>query len=586
MSIPLVTAAAFAICGASLLALNISPSATFFNQAISLAGWGLFLIAVLVRSDSTSGEGGKRSWPAVVALMVTGLGVVLSGLFERLPSTLVLSALGLLSAAMLVMMVSAQVARTATGDLAFHAFCAALLVAALLSLGMALVQTFAPHWADGDWIARVAGHGRAGGNLRQPNHLSSLMLWAIVALIWLHDTMIEKERAGRTRAARALTFAALAGLIFGDVLTASRTGSLCIVLLALWGVLNRQLSWFSRVALWLTPLIYALCWFSMAAWSHAAGQGFAGSMQLQKSDPSSSRFAIWANAVELAKQNPWLGVGWGEFNFAWSLTPFPDRPMAFFDHTHNLPLQFIVELGIPLGTLVLLLLAWSLWKAFAACRLQQGLKGSIAQASLVIVLMMVVHSMLEYPLWYAYFLLPTAFALGTCLGLSSQAMRAGARSGISNRVRQTFVGACLVLVGGTGFALVDYLRVAAIFSTDEDTPLSRRIAEGQKSVFFAHHADYALATVSDHPSTAWRVFRRAPHFLLDTRLMIAWANAYAEKGDVERARYLADRLREFRNPDSADFFAMCDKPMPAGLPAPYQCTPATRQFTYQDFKLR
>ena len=35
--------------------------------------------------------------------------------------------------------------------------------------------------------------------------------------------------------------------------------------------------------------------------------------------------------------------------FAWTLTPFPGRPIAFFDHTHNLPLQLIVELGVPLG---------------------------------------------------------------------------------------------------------------------------------------------------------------------------------------------------------------------------------------------
>jgi hypothetical protein len=132
------------------------------------------------------------------------------------------------------------------------------------------------------------------------------------------------------------------------------------------------------------------------------------------------------------------------------------------------------------------------------------------------------------------------------------------------------------------------MRVVAIFKVDDDdaTPLSHRIAQGQKSWFFAHHADYAAATVATHPSTAWKAFRRAPHFLLDTRLMIAWANAYAEKGDVERARYIADRLREFRNPDSADYFSVCDKPPAPDVPLAYQCTPATRSFTYQDFKLR
>ena len=55
----------------------------------------------------------------------------------------------------------------------------------------------------------------------------------------------------------------------------------------------------------------------------------------------------------MIRQQPWLGVGWGEFNFAWTLTPFPHRPTAFFDHTHDLPLQLVVELGVPLALLVL-----------------------------------------------------------------------------------------------------------------------------------------------------------------------------------------------------------------------------------------
>ena len=61
-------------------------------------------------------------------------------------------------------------------------------------------------------------------------------------------------------------------------------------------------------------------------------------------------------------QQPWTGVGFGEFNFAWTLTPFPDRPMAFFDHTHNLPLQLAVELGLPLAALVLAAAGWPLWR--------------------------------------------------------------------------------------------------------------------------------------------------------------------------------------------------------------------------------
>ena len=43
------------------------------------------------------------------------------------------------------------------------------------------------------------------------------------------------------------------------------------------------------------------------------------------------------------------GVGFGEFNLAWTLSEFPSRPTAFFDHTHNLPLQLLVGAGRSAG---------------------------------------------------------------------------------------------------------------------------------------------------------------------------------------------------------------------------------------------
>lgn len=572
-----------AICGPAWLAATLSPSATFFNQALALAGWGALLTQaslVMMRRRFLLGAA-----PALLALALLAAAALASLLFQRLPAPLALSAIGLIVAALLSLLVGAA-SQGDEGRTVLKAVAFATVVAGVASVGLAVVQVLAPAWADGDWIARASTPGRAGGNLRQPNHLSSLLLWSMAALVWLHQTFVEAPAAEPPKLQRLVTATLLALLTFGVVLTVSRTGTVCIVLLALWGVVDKRLSRFTRVLLWLTPLAYALFWLGMSEWAKASE--FAGAVQLHKSDPSSSRFGIWANTLELIRQNPWFGVGWGEFNFAWSLTPFPGRPTAFFDHTHNLPLNLLVELGIPLGTLVLALLAWSLWKAFTACWKAPVSDQPMVRTAFVMVLMMVVHSMLEYPLWYAYFLLPTAFALGVCLGHSAPAEASNAAAPASPWLRRGLIGASLALVLGTGLAVWDYTRVTAIFKVDDDdsTPLSYRIAEGQKSIFFAHHADYAAATVATHPSTAWKAFRRAPHLLLDTRLMMAWAKAYAEKGDVERARYIADRLREFRNPDSAEFFAECDAPRPEGMPAPFQCTPATRAFTYQDFKLR
>ena len=61
---------------------------------------------------------------------------------------------------------------------------------------------------------------------------------------------------------------------------------------------------------------------------------------------------------------------------------------------------------------------YALWQALGnAIRdgREPGAACPVQRAAFVIVLLVAVHSMLEYPLWYAYFLLPTAFAFGLCL---------------------------------------------------------------------------------------------------------------------------------------------------------------------------
>ena len=250
--------------------------------------------------------------------------------------------------------------RAGLGAGAFRVFCVALLAAAIASGAIGLLQVFAPQLADGDWIARTSLPGRAVGNMRQPNHLSSLLLWGVIASVWLAD-------AGVLR--RVVMWGVGLLLVFVIVLSGSRTGALGTAVLALWGVLDRRLSRQARWLLWLAPIAYALFWLGMSAWADASHHVFGGETRFSTNgDVSSSRFAIWSNTLALIKAHPWFGVGFGEFNFAWTLTPFPDRPVAFFDHTHNLVLQLAVELGIPLALLVLALLGWAFVCAFRNAR--------------------------------------------------------------------------------------------------------------------------------------------------------------------------------------------------------------------------
>ena len=190
--------------------------------------------------------------------------------------------------------------------------------------------------------------------------------------------------------------------------------------------------------------------------------------------------------------------------------------------------------------------------------------------------------------------MPTAFAFGLCLGAVPRAGNAAEPSPAIGGARGLLIGSVALMLGGV-LAVVDYARVVVIFSPGSSAaPLAQRIVDGRKSIFFSHHADYAAATTSEHPADVIPAFLGAPHYLLDARLLQAWATALDQAGDTDHARYLAQRLREFRNDQSAEFFAPCeaapeesDPVAAADTPAaalPFQCLKPSREFRFEDFR--
>jgi len=568
-----------------LLAVNWPPSPTLVNQALALSAWGL--VAVFA-SGAVTGKwlNGRAAIVLLAAITVAIACAVASSAVGALPLGVGLAAAAVMGAAgvmaYLGSVLAAQHAQTVV-----KAFLWTLLLAGLASCVVALVQVFAPAWADGDWIARATPPPvRAGANLRQPNHLSSLLLWSLIALIGLREWLGWRP---------VWTPVALPLLCLGLVLTGSRTGVLGVLILATWGLLDPRLSRASRAALLVLPLVYAALWFGVTTWSHATGHGVGAEGRVSlggDGDISSSRFAIWSNTIAMIAQQPWLGVGFGEFNVAWTLTAFPARPTAFFDHTHNLPLHMLVELGIPLGLLVIGLLLVALVQAGKRAWGCDGALGAAKRAAFMVVLMIGLHSMLEYPLWYAYFLLPAAFAWGFALagpessnGAADDTPEAGLAK--SHRLSRTLAWAGFTISAVAAAAVLDYRRVVAIYDPpDNAAALEQRIALGQRSPLFGHHADYAAATAFGPPKAPLSpsqelAFRRAPHQLLDVRLMIAWSQALAAQGDLDKARWLAARIREFRNPGADEYFAPCQDAAQAAQA--FQCQAPTREVRWREF---
>ncbi len=207
--------------------LRLSPSPTFLNQALAIVLWGWFVAFMALAGPGVSLANAVRQTGALLlALLLVGASAIASWLLGHLPRSLALSGAALVAAAMLMVVSGATVRGGSMAARGFAFFCWGWVAAGALNAALAFVQVFAPDLPDGDWIAHSGIPGRAVGNIRQPNHLSSLLLWSTLAVVALLEL-------GRMR--KVWAWLLMAASILAVMLTASRTGLVSVLLLAGWG---------------------------------------------------------------------------------------------------------------------------------------------------------------------------------------------------------------------------------------------------------------------------------------------------------------------------------------------------------------
>ncbi len=318
-------------------------------------------------------------------------------------------------------------------------------LAAFASVGLQLHQWFGLDRLD---IWSMGGSsGRPYANLGQPNQLSTLLIWGLLAIIWA----LLRRRIRPSIAVAGAVFVA-----FGLALTGSRTAWLAIVLLnvAFWcwrGYWpNPKARW---VVVALTLYFFALA-FSIDVLPRIL-MLLRGAPDYYVSDivrsGTETRPAIWAIFLDAAWQRPWWGYGWGQTAMANSEVVLAHPSLhGFFSHAHNLFLDLVIWCGLPLGLAVSAYLGW--WLVSRALRVRCGEDAIL----MMVFLMMGNHAMLELPLHYAYFLLPIGVFMGALdVRLGIQSIWAGSRW-----LRGAIVlsaAACLVLV------VRDYSRVETSF---------------------------------------------------------------------------------------------------------------------------
>ena len=116
----------------------------------------------------------------------------------------------------------------------------------------------------------------------------------------------------------------------------------------------------------------------------------------------------------------------------------------WYKSAHNMLLDLLVWNGIPIGGLIILyVIAWLYW-------LNKGVKDMVSIVATLMVCAILIHGMLEFPLHYAYFLLPAGFLLGI---IQAQYRHLPALQ-ISSKITSIIAILCMV---GCGITVRDYL---------------------------------------------------------------------------------------------------------------------------------
>ncbi len=435
------------------------------------------------------------------------------------------------------------------------------LSAASLSSLVGLLQYFGVGDALSPWVSTTA-EGEAFANLRQRNQFASLTNIGLAALMWWaaqqRDGGVQRAVPSRV-IAPALYYpagiATAALLAIGNAASSSRTGLVQLVMLialaAWWGGLRRREV---RGLLLTAALAYALAsaLLPLLAGLDPSSTGILA--RLQDGGPAcASRLTLWSNVLHLISLKPWLGWGWGELDFAHFTTLYAGpRFCEILDNAHNLPLHLAVELGVPVAVLVCGGGLWLVWRAKPWRE-----RDATRQMAWSVLALIMLHSMLEYPLWYG----PFQMAFGLCIGLLWQRPTTDAAPPLAISADQPikkppnrplalvlYASLAIITVVFVAYAAWDYHRVSQIYLPPEDrSPAYRNntLAKIQGSWLFQNQVRFAELTTtrltSDNAPRMNALAHELLHFSPEARVAEKVIDSARLLGRLDEAQYFEAR---------------------------------------------
>lgn len=319
--------------------------------------------------------------------------------------------------------------------------CRCLVIGAAIASLVGVLQMFEVHTFLDAVVSRY--NGRVSGNLGSPNHFALYIAMGSASLVYL-----VASRRGPATLAGVLAVP----LMFVLAASGSRSGwvylGVIVVVCVAWCLARRD-AVAKRALACCAVLVgtYLFCNLALSAgWRGWTGAGSAADRMLAASPLTDLRAGLWQHALQMFLDQPVFGIGWG--NFAWELFLRNDGRFwvgwDFDANAHNILLHLLAETGlVGFAILMVPVLLWCMRS------LRQG-RGPDWYWGMALLGLIAVHAMLEYTLWYAYFLGVAALLLGW--------LDPGGR-GLGQSGDSRMVPVVLLLVGGwvSGTAMRDNL---------------------------------------------------------------------------------------------------------------------------------
>lgn len=323
----------------------------------------------------------------------------------------------------------------------------ALVAGAVLSAGIALAQVM--RVADGlSFIAPTTYARRPGGNLAQPNHLSTLLVMGLAGACYLHSI-------------RRMSLAALALLsgyfALGIAVTESRGGLLSALALAAFlawkrPLVSRRASIQGALVAGLSSLGFFLAWPSFYRFVFRGLDEGEAALERLASSGGDPRLALWQQMLEASLQRPWIGWGIRDSAEAHNSVSHEVVGALPITYSHNIVIDMLVWIGWPLT--LMMVVATGVWGWSRVRGVGDSASGWFGMAMLI---PFAIHSLLEFPFAYAYFLLPVMYGVGL--------IEASARGGVRVFRLPGWLAAPSVLVLALcgAWSVIDYLHVEEDF---------------------------------------------------------------------------------------------------------------------------